>query len=304
MGLGGFTSSDWSSYKATTHVDRATSAKDIYRSGVSGVKKDWLPYNVMRESCDSDEHPNSTPIIIGLDATGSMSRILTQVAKKVGDTMIEIINRECVPDPQICFAAIDDYITSDERCLQVTQFESDIRIAQQMYDLSFIERGGGNDWESYADVWYFAKHHTKCDAIKRGRKGVIITIGDDGVQPTLSKREISEVFGDTIEADLSTKKLLSQVNRDWEVFHISMAQGGTYGSDVKRSWDDALGNRHIVLDDTDKLCEVIVSLLQTIKGDTVDEIAATWDKSTALVIKSALAGLSVNNGSKNDVVVF
>lgn len=221
----------------------------------------------------------------------------------MGDTIIETIKRECVPHPQICFAAVDDYITSHERCLQVTQFESDIRIAQQMYELSFIERGGANDWESYADVWYFAKYHTKCDAIRKGRKGVIITIGDDGIQPVITKNEISNVFGDNIEDDVSTEKLLSQINRDWEVFHISMAEGANYNNNVKKIWDKYLGERHIVLDDTEKLSEVIVSLLQTLKGDTVEKIAETWDSGTALVIRNTLGRLSAGN-NENNVVIF
>lgn len=305
MGSGSFTSSDWGSYKKATKVDYATTAHDYYATGSSSVKSEWLPYNVMRESCDSDEHPNSTPIILGLDVTGSMSHILTQVAKKLGDTMIEIINRKCVPDPQILFAAVDDYVTSGQKCLQVTQFESDIRIAKQMKELSFIERGGGNNWESYADVWYFANKHTKCDAITKGRKGVIITIGDDGVQPTINRDEIRSVFGDYEEANISTEKLLSKVNRDWEVFHISLAAGSSYDSDVKDVWDKYLGERHIVLGrgETDSLTEIIVSLLQTIKGDTVDEIAATWDNTTALAVKKTLAGLSVNK-SGSDVIMF
>lgn len=304
MGRGNFKASDWTDFKTTKKVDTATHAHDLYRSGSSSMVSEWLPKNVTRESCDSEEHPNSTPIVIGLDVTGSMDRILTQVAKRIGDTMVEIIKRKCVADPQILFSAIDDYITSDEKCIQVTQFESDIRIAKQMYDLSFLERGGGNNFESYADLWYFVKHHTKCDAIKKGRKGIVITVGDDGVQDYISPKEILDVFGDTVQADIQTDKLLSQLNRNWEVFHISLLQGSSYSDSVKRSWDRYLGERHIVLEDTDKLNEIIISLLQTVKGDSIDKIADSWDSSTALVVRSALANLSVNKNTSSDVVVF
>lgn len=304
MGTGSMSSKSWGDYKASKKIDYATTAHDIYSSGVRSVKNEYSPYNVMRESCDSDEHPNSTPIIIALDVTGSMSSILLNVAKKVGDTMLEIISRKCVSDPQICFVAVDDYITSFEKCIQVTQFESDIRIAKQMNDLSFIELGGGNTWESYADVWWFAKNHTKCDAIKKGRKGVIITIGDDGIQTKISRKEIKDVFGDTIETDsVDVNKLYSQVKRDWEVYHISLENGNSYRDRVKKSWNDMLGQRHIILKDEDKLNEIIVSLLQTLKGDDIDTIASTWDHSTALAVKDALSGLSVNT-TKSGAVMF
>lgn len=305
MGYGGFKTDDWDSYSSARHVSSARTVSDIMSTGTSSVKSEWLPYNVVRESCDSDEHPDSTPVIIGLDATGSMDHIVTTAAKGVGKTMTEIITRECVPHPQILFSAIDDYISCGERCIQVTQFESDIRIAEQMYELSFIGRGGGNNWESYMDLWYFAAYHTKCDAIKKGRKGVIITIGDDGVQPSLSASEIKAVFGDTIEGSkVDTKELYSRLKRDWEIFHISCREGASYDDRVKREWDDMLGQRHIVLDDVDKICEVMVSLLQTIKGDSVTDIVESWDHSTGLVVANALRGLTVNGNASSDVVVF
>lgn len=303
MGGGSWTKSSWSSYKASSGISSARSARDIYTS--TTTKSEYLPKGVMRESCDSDEHPNSTPIILGLDVTGSMSHVLHTMADKLGVTMGEIYNRKVVPDPQICFAAIDDYITSDNECLQVTQFESDIRIAEQMKELKFIERGGGNSWESYILAWYFAARHTKCDAINRGRKGVIITMGDDGVQPKLSRAEIMDVFGDTLQDDIKTSELLNEVNRNWEVFHISIADGNSYSSRVKSEWEDLLGSHAIVVDDMDKLPEVIVSLLQALNGDSVDEIAASWDGSTAVVVKEALKNLAItplNGGS--EVVVF
>ena len=34
------------------------------------------PYNVIRECCDTEEHPNTIPVILALDVTGSMGSIL------------------------------------------------------------------------------------------------------------------------------------------------------------------------------------------------------------------------------------
>ena len=303
MGGGSWRDSTWSSYKASSGISTARTADDIYTAKTT--KSEWLPYNVMRESYDSDEHPNSTPIILGLDVTGSMGHILHTMADKLGVTMGEIYKRDVVTDPQICFAAIDDYITSDNECIQVTQFESDIRIAEQMRELKFIRRGGGNNWESYPLVWYFAARHTKCDAIKKGRKGIIITMGDDGVQPTITRREIKDVFGDDLEKDISTEKLLSEVNRNWEVFHINVSEGSSYGTDVEESWEKYLGSHSITVDDLNKIPEVIVSIIQALRGDDVDKIAASWDGSTAVVVKEALKNLAITPVTGDSgVVVF
>ena len=302
MGGGSWKDSTWSSYRSTSGISHARSASDIYSRATT--KKDYLPYNVVRESCDSDEHPNSTPIILGLDVTGSMSRILHIMADKLGVTMGEIYKRKVVPDPQVLFAAVDDYITSDNEALQVTQFESDIRIAEQMKELKFIQRGGGNSWESYALTWYFAAKHTKCDAIKKGRKGVIITMGDDGFQPTLSREEIKEVFGDDIESDISVHSLINELNRDWEIFHLNLAEGNSYSPRLDKEWGSLLGTHAITVEDVSKLPEIIVSILQTVKGDSLDSIVKSWDGSTAVAVQNALSGLAVVNNSGSGAVLF
>ena len=52
-------------------------------------------------------------------------------------------------------------------------------------------------------------------------------------QPTLSRQEVQDVFGDAIQDDIKTSELLTEVNRNWEVFHISIAEGCSYSSRVK-----------------------------------------------------------------------
>ena len=237
--------------------------------------------------------------------TGSMGHLLHTMADKLGVTMGEIYKRNVVTDPQICFAAIDDYITSYNESLQVTQFESDIRIAEQMKELKFIQRGGGNGWESYILAWYFAARHTSCDAIKKGRKGVIITMGDDGVQPKLTRAEIKEVFGDTVAEDIDTKELLSEINKNWEVFHLNIVEGGSYSKRLEEEWNELIGSHSITVDDVTKIPEVIVSILQALRGDSLDKIASSWDGSTSVVVKDALKNLQITPvNENNDVVVF
>lgn len=74
MGSGNWDSSKWKSYASTRGIDNSRTVDEVYNT--SSVKEKYLPYNVTRESCDSVEHPNSTPIAIGLDVTGSMGRIV------------------------------------------------------------------------------------------------------------------------------------------------------------------------------------------------------------------------------------
>lgn len=301
MGGGSWTAKDWSSFSNSRVSGRSTAS--IYSS--SRMKNEFDPKNVIRESCDSGEHPNSVPIILGLDVTGSMSNILQVMAEKLGLVMTEIYDRKPVTDPQILFAAVGDAVY-DDYPLQVTQFESDIRIAKQLTEVYFERGGGGNGFESYPLIWYFAANHTKCDNyLKRNKKGFIFTFGDDGYPVKLTQKEIKEIFGDDAERDIPIEEVLTQVNRQFEVYHFCMAQGGSYRDSDYRNWQDLLGERAIKVRDYSKIPEIIVSILETYAGKDKDSIINSWDGSTAIAVADALSGLSVNKVSKdNDLIEF
>ena len=75
MGGGRWSDSDWSDY-ATKSAYSTKSVKEIYSS--RHLNKDLDPKGLkFRESCDSKDNPKSTPIIVGLDVTGSMSSVLS-----------------------------------------------------------------------------------------------------------------------------------------------------------------------------------------------------------------------------------
>lgn len=301
MGGGSWTAQDWGSFSSAKVSGKSTA--HIYTA--KKMTNEYSPKNVMRESCDSTEHPNSTPIILGLDVTGSMSSILQVMAEKLGVVMTEVYSRNPVTDPQILFAAVGDSVY-DDYPLQVTQFESDIRIAEQLTKVYFERGGGGNGFESYPLIWYFAANHTKCDNyIKRNKKGFLFTFGDDGYPSELTKTEIREIFGDTVEKNIPVEDILTQVNRQFEVYHFCMVQGGSHRDSDYRKWQELLGERAIKIKDYTKIPEIIVSILETYTGKAKEEIINSWDGSTSLAVADALSGLTVKTGNgDNDLVEF
>ena len=169
MGFGSYTAGDWKRLKESRRID-SKSTNEIFVS----VKMDdkYNPkYVDKREARDSEAHPNSTPIIIGVDVTGSMGYLSTQIIKEsLNEFMQKMYSTDIIRDPQLLFAAIGD-AKSDSAPLQVTQFESDIRIADQLLDL-WLEGQGGDIPEDYELVWYFASKHTDIDCYnKRKEKG-------------------------------------------------------------------------------------------------------------------------------------
>src|SRR5581483_4857808 len=136
----------------------------------------------VRESCDSEANPRSTPIILGLDVTGSMGFIAETIAKDGLPKLMEGIYEQMpVTDPHLMFMGIGDAAAHDEAPLQVSQFEAGaLPLIEQLRELWLEGGGGGNHCESYNLPWHFAAHKTAIDCYtKRGEKGYLITSGDE-----------------------------------------------------------------------------------------------------------------------------
>ena len=141
MGTGRMTADDWDTHTTTKTAGKATSA--IFTS--RGLKPSLDPKTIsLRESRDSVDNPNSTPIIVGLDVTGSMEMIPDYFVRTgMMPLFKEIYDRKPVPDPHIMFIGIGDVAALDTAPLQVSQFEASIVLADQLADL-FLEHGGGD----------------------------------------------------------------------------------------------------------------------------------------------------------------
>lgn len=292
MGYGAWSSQDWKKYSSSRIAGRK--AGQIYTARTIDPKYD--PLNItLRESRDSTDHGESTPIIIGLDVTGSMGDILEIIAKNLGQMVTEILDRKPVSDPQIMFNAIGDAMC-DRAPLQVTQFESDVRIASQLTELWFEQGGGGNSFESYPLVWYFAANHVSTDAWeKRGKKGFIFTMGDDGYPDRLTKEEIKRFIGDDVREDISVEALYAQVCRKFEVFHLALSERWGRGRADRRldKWRQLMGERVISVSDCQCAAQIIVSLMETSAGRDAEEVIESWDgKQTQLAVRNAVSGLA------------
>ena len=221
------------------------SAQELYRS--EQLNEVLNPKGVMRECVDSDEHPETIPVILALDVTGSMGSAAEAVAKQLNDIMTELY--KSVKDVEFCIMAIGD-LSYDNAPIQMGQFESDIRIAEQLEKVYFERGGGGNAWESYTAAWYMGLNHTKLDCWNRGKKGIIITMGDEPMNPYLPMRPLAKVTGDNIQGDIDTKSLYEAVTKKFDVYHIGIDNIATsfwlYGDRIKESFGKLLGQNYQV----------------------------------------------------------
>ena len=88
--------------------------------------------------------------------------------------------------------------------------------------------------------------HTKLDCLKRGRRGLIITLGDEPLNPYLPHGSLAEVTGDTLQGDVETKALFHEVREMYEIYHIHVIHGSNfYGDRANHEWRKILDKNHL-----------------------------------------------------------
>jgi hypothetical protein len=294
MGNSNWNPSNYSNYSRSV---AGKSQQQIFTQTQCHPDLDPNKFNI-RESVDSPANPSSTPVIVAVDETGSMGILAENIIKKGLGIIVEgIVNRKPIVDPHILLAAVGDAYC-DSAPIQTTQFEADTTICQQIEKFYLEGNGGGNGGESYPIVWWFAMNKTHCDAINiRKRKGYLFTIGDEAYHPILARDHIKRFLGGDIEADVTAAELLKDVLEKWEVFHLITPTGSTEYQDAKNKWRELLGERAIVIDDWNRLGEVIVSAMQINEGQDANKVLNSWDGDTNIVVKNALSDMVPSNQS-------
>lgn len=166
-----------------------------------------------------------------------------------------------VKDVEFMIMGIGD-LAYDECPIQASQFESDIRIAEQLDKLYFEFGGGGNNYESYTSAWYFGLRHTKLDCWKRNSRGIIITIGDERLNPYLPVRTLSSTTGDQLQSDVETSDLYKETIEKFDVYHLNVDHRHNYnGEAIKTSFLEYLDLQHFRTVTMDDIADTIVDIV-------------------------------------------
>ena len=223
MGSGTFTAMAYADYSTSLGrtYDKMTSRVVGQTYTAKRIDASLDPRNFkVRECCNTKEHPNTVPVILALDVTGSMGEACSEVAASLGVIMKSLYEK--FQDIEFCVMGIGD-LAYDNAPIQMSQFESDIRIAESLDKVYMEHGGGGNEYESYTADWYMGLKHTKLDCFdKQGRKGIIITMGDEPLNPYLPKNALNRAIDGTEESDVETNKLYEQACKKFDIFHIAV----------------------------------------------------------------------------------
>ena len=104
MGSGTF---DAKTYRTFTDSVKHKSTDEIYSKHLND---NLNPKGVMfRESRDSADNPQSTPVIVALDVTGSMGMIADVIAREgLGTLFTSILDRKPITNPHLMFMGVGD----------------------------------------------------------------------------------------------------------------------------------------------------------------------------------------------------
>lgn len=247
---------------------------------------------LIRESLDSELYPESRPVAVLFDETGSMSTIPRLFVEKLGNLMTALLKKGYLFYPHILTAGVGD-ATSDLAPLQVGQFEGDNRLDEWLSLIYLEGNGGGQATESYELAMYYMARHTRLDCWdKRGQRGYLFIIGDEKPYPAVKPKEVKDHIGEVIQAPIRLsprydgdrihesfmKKaegdLLSELQEKWNVFWIRPA-GTSHKNDntVIEPLLAMFGQNMRNLEQPADVCELIVSIIGLEEGFTLDGIA-------------------------------
>lgn len=298
MGCGSWDTKSFVSYSTARGFD--TDSRGIVTGSYSNqemfksrnLDSSLNPKNVIRECCDSEEHPNTLPVILALDVTGSMGQTAVEIAKRLNEIMTKLYGQ--IKDVEFMIMGIGD-LAYDNCPIQASQFESDIRIAEQLDKIYFEFGGGGNMWESYTAAWFFGSRHTKLDCWDRDKKGVIITIGDERLNPYLPvsgmRAKLADVTGDLLQANVETDDLYSETSEKFDIYHINVNHRNSCDQrGIVESFSKYLDDNHFRtidhLDDiADEIVKIVVAAAENNEPEVVTStvISAKTDESGAIV---------------------
>jgi len=261
--------------------------------------------NGLRESCFAPGFNDATPIIIAIDGTGSMEQVPSAIQSQL-PKLIELLIEQGVTDhPNVMFMCFDDeHAVPPDAAFQMSQFEIGAKeLVLSLNEMIIPGNGGGNSGEAYHLPIYAAANHTRLECFEQnGQKGFFFLVCDEepyyyagdpavhGTSPAIAK----EVFGDTIESEISMLDSLKKLYERYHVF-IIRPEHTSHGRDnsIKQLWQKLLsaagGDPEHVLNvgETDAIISTIALTIGRLAGMDQSQLVDVLKSKGATGVDSA-----------------
>lgn len=238
MGTG---STDSARVEARTQARQAAPEQVVFTQTLLHPGMDPMGLMV-RESRDSDEHPESIAVGFKMDITGSMSGIPKDLATVTMPEFMPGLAR-INPHVQVLFGAFGDAEDSGGGPWQIGQFETDDHKADEWLTRTWLGGSGGSwGYESADLAFYFFGYHTSIDCWeKRKKKGYAFITTDDTCRPKVSAKSVNKLLGrKELARDLTIETVLAKTAKTYHIFVLipdprRAANGASYPDD--RGWE-------------------------------------------------------------------
>lgn len=202
------------------------------------------------------------PTFSGFDGTGSMGENAGKAfnAIPVIDTMLNPLRTRY--HIQIASGVWQD-VVDRHPVIQMSQFESDNRIAEQIRSL-VPDHNGGDPTEDYDLGLAYLLLATDTDIFNfYGLKGYSFIVADQIGRGNVTPTGVKRYLGHTLQSTTTTRDLCRQLLRKWHLFYIQVAsEGYVPHSETTSWWTDKLGSgRVVIVPNPDLLAEVQAGLM-------------------------------------------
>lgn len=254
---------DYEEHQAATAARASQASEAVFTQNTCHPQLN--PHGVrVRESRDSENHPDSLAIVFALDVSGSMGQIPVQLAQRTMPGFMKAV-LTVVPDPQILWMAVG-CAYSDKSAFQVGQFESESSLIDKWLGMLHLEGGGGWRGESYDLALYFAARHTAIDCHeKRGRRGYLFLTGDEVFFMRLPPYCVKQWLGDDLKEELRIEDLVDELVRRYRVFFLIPDAQRAQSDGCYNGWQKLLGDCAIILghpEDTAAAAALLVGICE------------------------------------------
>lgn len=227
-----------------------------------------------------------------------MYRIPQDLQKRLPELFDSMLVNGYAVDPQLLMGAIGD-ANSDRVSLQVSQFESDNRIDDNIRNIFLEGGGGGTKHETYELGLYFMARHTVTDCVeKRGHRGYLFMIGDELAYDRVRASQVKAIIGDDIPEDIPTEEIVAEVQEKYELFFI-IPEDASHGSAkwLHDYWTDLLGDHALKVKTMAHISDVIAAVVgvgenNVTADEAVDALVAEGKTEQAETVKAALSGIT------------
>lgn len=192
----------------------------------------------------------SLPVLTAFDGTGSMGGNVAKAFEAIGRLFTVLQPLSSRVNVQIASSVWQDVCDWEDYgypTIQVSQFESDERVAEQMR-LLLPAKAGGDTTEDYQLGLLYTLRQVETDWQEYyGLKPYLIVVADevgrDEIRPSTAKKHL----GIELQSTVTTVEVCRQLLRSWQVFYLNVGGGdGSPSSRVTSWWSRLLGPGRVI----------------------------------------------------------